>query len=181
MNSSSMQPRTFCNLGCVCCARLVAHNQPCPCWRPPVTVSVGIQTDDGINYGYDSDSYFTKGTAAHTMLHINSEITPDIQKGRDKKRCQRESSSSSEDSVDRESSRWKESHARERSKSSQLPKVPVFTGSSNPSRESFIFQFEMTAGIYEAFLRGSQEEVDRIDIEKNPRTINEALKWIKSG
>lgn len=34
----------------------------------------------------------------------------------------------------------------------------------------------------EAFLRGCQEkEAEWIVIEKNPRTINEALKWIKSA
>ncbi|CAG2220004.1 unnamed protein product [Mytilus edulis] len=176
----------------------------------------------------------------------------------------------------RESSRWKESHTRERSKSPQLPKMPVFTGSGNLSWEAFVYQFERTAnrrnwddakktyrfldclsevaleyarrshisryddlrkymkrrfskkeeasaarrqlqyirqldgetveeyaervhfltmdGYYrsnndiidqigtEAFLRGCQEkEAARIVIEKNPRTINEALKWIKSS
>ncbi|CAC5390974.1 unnamed protein product [Mytilus coruscus] len=71
-------------------------------------------------------------------IPTNSEITPDRHKGRYRKRCQRESSSSSEDSLDRESSHLKESHARGRSKSPQPPKVPVFTGSGNISLEDFI-------------------------------------------
>ncbi|CAC5392532.1 unnamed protein product [Mytilus coruscus] len=213
---------------------------------------------------------------SHEQSVNNSETTPERHRGRGRKRCQRESSSSSEDSIDRESSRWKESHARERSKSPQLPKMPVFTGSGNLSWEAFVYQFERTASrrnwddakktcrfldclsevaleyarrshiskydelrkfmkrrfstkeeasaarrqlqyirqldgetieeyaerlhfltmdrYYrskndtidqidtEAFLRGCQEkEAARIVIEKNPRTINEALKWIKSS
>ncbi|CAC5423882.1 unnamed protein product [Mytilus coruscus] len=159
-----------------------------------------------------------------------------------------ESSSSSEDSLDRESSRWKESHTRERSKSPQLPKMRVFARSGNLSWEAFVYQFERTASRRnwddakktcqfldclsevaleyarrshickydelrkymkrrfskkeeasaairqlhnndiidqigtEAFLRGCQQkETARIVIEKNPRAINEALKWIKSS
>ncbi|CAC5420968.1 unnamed protein product [Mytilus coruscus] len=212
----------------------------------------------------------------NTSVQTNSETTPERQRGRVRKRCQRESSSSSEDSIDRESCRWKESYARERSKSPQLPKMPVFTGFGNLSWEAFVYQFERTAsrrnwddakktcrfldylsevaleyarrshiskydelrkymkrrfnkkeeasaarrqlqyirqldgetieeyaervhfltidGYYrsnndiidqigtEAFLRGCKEkEATRIVIEKNPRTINEALKWIKSS
>ncbi|CAC5389355.1 unnamed protein product [Mytilus coruscus] len=81
----------------------------------------------------------------NTSVQTNSETTPERHRGRGRKRCQRESSSSSEDSIDRESSRWKESHARERSKSPQLPKMPVFTGSGNLSWEAFVYQFERTA------------------------------------
>ncbi|CAG2243160.1 unnamed protein product [Mytilus edulis] len=212
----------------------------------------------------------------NTSVQTKSEATHERHRGRDRKRCQRESSSSSDESIDRESSRWKESHARERSKSPQLPKMPVFTGSGNLSWEAFVYQFERTAnrrnwddakktcrfldclsevaleyarrshisryddlrkymkrrfskkeeasaarrqlqyirqldgetieeyaervhfltmdGYYrsnndiidqigtEAFLRGCQEkEAARIVIEKNPRTINESLKWIKSS
>ena len=66
-------------------------------------------------------------------------------RGRSRKRCQRESSSSSNESLDRESSRWKESHfTRERSRSPQPPKMPVFTGTSNLFWEAFIYQFERT-------------------------------------
>ncbi|CAG2223520.1 unnamed protein product [Mytilus edulis] len=212
----------------------------------------------------------------NTSVQNKSESTQERHRGRGRKRCQRESSSSSDESIDRESSRWKESHARERSKSPQLPKMPVFTGSGNLSWEAFVYQFERTAnrrnwddakktcrfldclsevaleyarrshisryddlrkymkrrfskkeeasaarrqlqyirqldgetieeyaervhfltmdGYYrsnndiidqigtEAFLRGCQEkEAARIVIEKNPRTINESLKWIKSS
>ncbi|VDI10634.1 Hypothetical predicted protein [Mytilus galloprovincialis] len=212
----------------------------------------------------------------NTSVQNKSEFTQERHRGRGRKRCQRESSSSSDESIDRESSRWKESHARERSKSPQLPKMPVFTGSGNLSWEAFVYQFERTAnrrnwddakktcrfldclsevaleyarrshisryddlrkymkrrfskkeeasaarrhlqyirqldgetieeyaervhfltmdGYYrsnndiidqiatEAFLRGCQEkEAARIVIEKNPRTINESLKWIKSS
>ncbi|CAG2215970.1 unnamed protein product [Mytilus edulis] len=212
----------------------------------------------------------------NTSDQTKSEATHERHRGRGRKRCQRESSSSSDESIDRESSRWKESHTRERSKSPQLPKMPVFTGSGNLSWEAFVYQFERTAnrrnwddakktcrfldclsevaleyarrshisryddlrkymkrrfskkeeasaarrqlqyirqldgetieeyaervhfltmdGYYrsnndiidqigtEAFLRGCQEkEAARIVIEKNPRTINESLKWIKSS
>ncbi|CAG2249837.1 unnamed protein product [Mytilus edulis] len=212
----------------------------------------------------------------NTSDQTKSEATHERHRGRGRKRCQRESSSSSDESIDRESSRWKESHTRERSKAPQLPKMPVFTGSGNLSWEAFVYQFERTAnrrnwddakktcrfldclsevaleyarrshisryddlrkymkrrfskkeeasaarrqlqyirqldgetveeyaervhfltmdGYYrsnndiidqlgtEAFLRGCQEkEAARIVIEKNPRTINEALKWIKSS
>ena len=211
-----------------------------------------------------------------TQMPTTSMDTSDKQRGRSRKRCQRESSSSSDDSLDKESSRWRESIARDRSKSPQPPKMPVFTGSGNLSWEAFIYQFERTSnrrhwddskklcrfldclsevaleyarrshiskyedlrkymkrrfskkeeasaarrqlqyirqgdeetieefaervhfltmdGYYrsnndiidqigtEAFLRGCLEkDAARIVIEKNPRTINEALKWIKSS
>lgn len=178
--------------------------------------------------------------------------------------------------MERESSRWRNSTIRDRSRSPQPPKMPVFTGTGNLSWEAFIYQFERTAsrrqwdnakkmcrfldcltevaleyarrshitnyedlrkymkrrfskkeeasaaraqlqyvrqkdnetieefaervqfltmdGYYrsnddiidqigtEAFLRGCQEkEAARIVIEKTPRSINEALKWVKSS
>ena len=67
-------------------------------------------------------------------------------RGRSRRRCQGESSSSSDESLDRESSRWKESHStREQSRSPQPPKMSVFTGTGNLSWKAFIYQFERTA------------------------------------
>jgi hypothetical protein len=67
-------------------------------------------------------------------------------RGRSRRRCQGESSSSSDESLDRDSSRWKESHStREQSRSPQPPKMPVFTGTGNLSWKAFIYQFERTA------------------------------------
>ena len=58
---------------------------------------------------------------------------------RKKKKCQRESSSSSEESLERESSHWCAYTQRDRSRSPQPPKMPVFTGKSDLSWESFIY------------------------------------------
>ena len=66
-------------------------------------------------------------------------------RSRKKKKCQRESSSSSEESLERESSHWRGYTQRDRNRSSQPPKMPVFTGKSDLSWESFIYQFERTA------------------------------------
>ena len=64
---------------------------------------------------------------------------------RKKKKCQRESSSSSEESLERESSHLRGYTQRDRIQSPQPPKMPVFTGKSDLSWESFIYQFGWTA------------------------------------
>ena len=45
-----------------------------------------------------------------------------------KKRCQRESSSSDEGSLEREATRWREPRIREGSRNPPPPKLPIFTG-----------------------------------------------------
>ncbi|CAC5391856.1 unnamed protein product [Mytilus coruscus] len=63
--------RAICTIGCICCARLIAHNETCICWKPVSSTTVSTQTDPGISYGYTSNSYFTRGNAAHSMLHAS--------------------------------------------------------------------------------------------------------------
>ncbi|CAC5401507.1 unnamed protein product [Mytilus coruscus] len=212
----------------------------------------------------------------NTSVQTNSETTPERHRGRGRKRCQRESSSSSEDSIDRESSVGRSPMPEKGAKvhncrrCQSLPALAIYLGkllctSSKElqvavtgmtqkktcrfldclsevaleyARRSHISKYdelrkymkrrfskkeEASAarrqlqyirqldgetieeyaervhfltmdGYYrskndiidqignEAFLRGCQEkEAARIVIEKNPRTINEALKWIKSS
>ncbi|CAC5388154.1 unnamed protein product [Mytilus coruscus] len=59
---------------------------------------------------------------------------------------ERGNSSSSDISLEREYTRWQEnSGARDRSRSSQLPKMQIFNGRGSITWEAFIYQFERTA------------------------------------
>ena len=233
-----------------------------PQWTTPVLTSTPMQSSNQ--------------NAATPQPEKSNERVVSSRKSRTRKRCQRESSSSSGESLERESMRWRETSIRDKSRSPQPPKMPIFTGSGTLSWEAFIYQFERTSsrrnwdndkklcrfldclsevaleyarrshpssyeelrkymkrrfskkeeassarrqlqyvrqmenesveefaervhfltmdGYFksstniidqigtEAFLRGCKEkDAARIVIEKNPRTINEALKWIKSS
>ncbi|CAC5414673.1 unnamed protein product [Mytilus coruscus] len=122
----------------------------------------------------------------------------------------RGNSSSSDSSLEREFTRWQEnSGARDRSRSPRLPKMQIFNGRGSMTWEAFIYQFERTAGRRqwenrkkglkksieaalqhesrsdqigtEAFLRGfKNKESARHVIERNPETINKALKQLKT-
>ncbi|CAC5411290.1 unnamed protein product [Mytilus coruscus] len=188
----------------------------------------------------------------NTSVQTNSEITHQRHRGRGRKRCQRESSSSSQDSIDRESSvgrspmpekgakferttsrrNWDDGKktcrfldclsevALEYARRSHISKYDELRkhmkrrfskkeeASASRRHLQYIRQLDRETieeyaervhfltmdGYYrsnndiidqigtEAFLRGCQEkEAARIVIEKNPRTINEALKLIKSS
>lgn len=85
-------------------------------------------------------------TPVATLTHPSTVVAQNERgRSRKKKKCQRESSSSSEESLERESSHWRGYTQRDRSRSPQPPKMPVFTGKSDLSWESFIYQFERTA------------------------------------
>lgn len=71
MDYSQHPNRSICTIGCLCCAKLITNQEACVCWKPKATLDVSTQTDNGIAYGYSSESYFTRGNAAHSMLHVS--------------------------------------------------------------------------------------------------------------
>ena len=106
-------------------------SQTVPQWTTPILTSTSMPSSNLI------PATPKQGTFVNTA--------ESSRRSRTRKRCQRESSSSSGESIERESSRWKETMIRDKSRSPQPPKMPVFTGSGTLSWEAFIYQFERTS------------------------------------